>query len=251
LKPNRNAKKVEQGPLLAAFFTFFFVVLSVVTARAQTIRPVISEYTAKVAKGSVELVNPGLVPLTVVVEPKSFSVSESGDITYRPLDKGIQLKLSAMSFKIPPQQSYFIFYEAKSETLPAWFVIYANIGGFKTNHAGMNLRLDLPHTVYILPKHSVERSDLLVSSLGPSATGDHMNFLVTNSSPWFGRALSTEIADSHGTTQGSGFPIFPNSRRIVQVPCSQTATSLRLRLKNFKVEAPVSEHPAPGPSCAP
>jgi hypothetical protein len=227
---------------------FALLLSSSALAPAQTIRPVISEYTAKVAKGSIELVNPGLVPLTVIVEPKSFSVSENGDITYRPLDKSIQLKLSAMSFKIPPQQSYFIFYEAKANTLPAWFVIYANIGGFRTNHAGMNLRLDLPHTVYILPKHSVERSDLLISSLGLSPTGDHLNFLVTNTGPWFGRALSTDIADSHGTTQGGGFPIFPNSRRIVQVPCDQSVTAFRLRLKNFKVESPAS---AADPVCAP
>jgi hypothetical protein len=240
---------IQSGTKRVCSGTLFVLLLNAaVAAKAQTIRPVISEYTSKVAKGSIELVNPGLVPLTVIVEPKSFTVSENGDITYRPLDKSIQLKLSAMSFKIPPQQSYYVFYEAKADTLPAWFVIYANIGGFRTNQSGMNIRLDLPHTVYILPKHSVERSDLLVSSLGVSKTGDHLNFLVTNSGPWFGRALSTEISDSHGTTQGGGFPIFPNSRRIVQVPCSQSATALRLRLKNFKVASPVT---ATGPPCAP
>jgi hypothetical protein len=60
----------------------------------------------------------------------SFSVSEKGDITYRPLDKTIRLKLSAMSFQIPPEQSYFVFYEARSEVLPAWFVIYSNMGSY-------------------------------------------------------------------------------------------------------------------------
>ena len=59
-------------------FALFFLPLS----HAQTIRPVISEYTAKVAKGSIELVNPGLTPLTVIVEPKSFSVSETGEIAF-------------------------------------------------------------------------------------------------------------------------------------------------------------------------
>src|ERR1700692_2362137 len=108
------------------------------SGHAQAIRPVITEYTAKVAKGSFELVNSGLVPLSVIVESKSFTVSETGDIAYRPLDKGIQLKLSAMSFQIPPEQSYFVFYEARADVLPAWFVIYASIGGFRKNDAGMN-----------------------------------------------------------------------------------------------------------------
>src|SRR5260370_876298 len=138
----------------AILFALFFLPLS----HAQTIRPVISEYTAKVAKGSIELVNPGLTPLTVIIEPKSFSVSETGDITYRPLDRTIQLKLSAMSFQIPPQQSYFIFYELAGKT---------------------------------------------------------------------------------GATQGNGFPLFPHSTRIVQVPCNQSPTALRLRLRNFKMEEPL------------
>lgn len=224
---------------MAAAILFLFIITN---AHAQTIRPVISEYTAKVAKGSFELVNPGLVPLTVIIEPMSFSVSEKGDIAYRPLDKSIQLKLSAMSFQIPPEQSYFVFYEARADVLPAWFVIYANIGGRKTN-AGLNLRLDLPHTVYILSKQSVEKSEILISSLGPTADKAHLGFRVTNTGPWFGRALSSELIGKDGATHGSGFPIFPHSTRIVEVPCesNKTATTLRLHLKNFKMEEPLSE----------
>ena len=162
-----NKSNLHAANRLAAaiLFALFFPLISY----AQTIRPVISEYTAKVAKGSIELVNPGLTPLTVIVEPKSFSVSETGDISYRPLDKTIQLKLSAMSFQIPPQQSYFIFYEARAEDLPAWFVIYASIGGFRKTSAGMNIRLDLPHTVYILPKHSVKYAENLERADRPGA----------------------------------------------------------------------------------
>jgi hypothetical protein len=232
----------------AILFALFFLPLS----HAQTIRPVISEYTAKVAKGSIELVNPGTIPLTVIVEPKSFSVSEKGAIAYRPLDKGIQLKLSAMSFQIPPQQSYFIFYEARADVLPAWFVIYASIGGFRRNSSGMNIRLDLPHTVYILPKRSVEKSEILISELGPTPDKAHLGFRVTNTGPWFGRALSSELTGRGGATQGSGFPIFPHSTRIVEVPCheNQAATALRLRLRNFKMEEPLS-NPAESQACAP
>jgi hypothetical protein len=229
-----------------------FVLSFLPFCHAQTIRPVISEYTAKVAKGSIELVNPGLTPLTVIIEPKSFSVSEKGEITYRPLDKGIQLKLSTMSFRIPPQQSYFIFYEARADVLPAWFVIYASIGGFQKNTAGMNIRLDLPHTVYILPKHSVDKQDIIINSLGPTPDKTHLSFSVTNTGPWFGRALSTELIGKSGATPSSGFPIFPHSTRIIEIACkgSEPKTELRLHLKNFKIEQPLS--PAEGTfKCAP
>jgi hypothetical protein len=223
---------------ISILFTF-----SLNAARAQTIRPVISEYTAKVAKGSFELVNPGVVFLNVILEPKSFTVSETGKMSYRPLDKGIQLKLSAMSFQIRPEQTYIVFYEARADSLPAWFVIYANIGGYRKTSAGMNIRLDLPHTVYILPKHSVDKTDIVIRPLGYGEDTGHLNFLITNNGPWFGRVLSSELTGKGGSTQGSGFPVFPHSARILSVPCKakQTPTALRLHLKNFKIEEPLTD----------
>src|SRR6266496_5450899 len=131
-----------------------------VSASAQTVRPVINELSNP-AKGRVEYVNDSFTPLNVVLEAKSFSVSETGEISYRPLDPSIHLKLSTTSFRVQPQQTYYVFYEANSPQSPSWFVIYANFTGFAFRTAqGMNVRLQLPHTVYLLPKHSVEKSEL-------------------------------------------------------------------------------------------
>src|SRR5258708_28144372 len=76
---------------------------------AQTVRPVINEL-GNPAKGRVEYVNDSLTPLNVVLEAKSFTVSETGEIAYRPLDANIHLKRSATSFRIQPQQTYYVFY---------------------------------------------------------------------------------------------------------------------------------------------
>jgi hypothetical protein len=231
---------------------FLFAFVFALFTQAQTIRPVLSEYTAKVAKGSVELVNPGVVPLTVIMEPKSFTVSETGDISYRPLDKGIQVKLSAMSFQIPPQQSYFLFYEARADSLPAWFVLYANIGGFRKSDSGMNIRLDLPHTVYILPKQSVGKSEIEIKYLGLSPDNAHLRFSVTNSGPWFGRALESDLRSKGATIQGSGFPIYPHGTRIVEMSCkgNEAGSVFGLRLKNFRLDEPPPD-PAESRVCAP
>src|SRR5690242_11614422 len=132
-------------------------------ASAQTVRPVINELSNP-AKGRVEYVNDSLTPLNVVLEAKSFSVSETGEISYRPLDANIHLKLSTTSFRIQPQQTYYVFYEASTEPSPAWFVIYANFSGFPFRTAqGMNVRLQLPHTVYLLPKQQVEKSEVEIA----------------------------------------------------------------------------------------
>ncbi|MFL6442640.1 MAG: hypothetical protein ACJ713_02405, partial [Candidatus Sulfotelmatobacter sp.] len=87
--------------LMAGAFCFFAV-----TAAAQTVRPLINEL-GNPSKGRVEYVNDGLTPLNVVLEARSFTVTESGDINYRPLDPDIHLKLSTTSFRIQPQQTYY------------------------------------------------------------------------------------------------------------------------------------------------
>ena len=118
-----------------------------------------------------EYVNDGLTRLEVVLEAKKFTVTETGDIQYRPLDPDIHLKLSSTSFRVQPQQTYYVFYEASWPKSPQWFVIYA-VSGFNFRTAqGMNVRLELPHTVYLLPKTGVERPDIIVdrAELDPAA----------------------------------------------------------------------------------
>src|SRR5712691_11394678 len=114
---------------------------------AQTVRPVINEL-GNPAKGRVEYVNDSLAPLNVVLEAKSFTVSDTGEIAYRELDPGIHLRLSATSFRIQPKQTYYVTYEASAAAQgPAWFVLYAAFSGFpfRLQH-GINTRLLLPHT---------------------------------------------------------------------------------------------------------
>src|ERR1035438_2338075 len=156
---NRNSSRTASR-LLAALFCGLVASAAGV---AQTVRPVINEL-GNPAKGRVEYVNDSLTPLNVVLEPKSFTVSETGEISYRPLDPSIHLKLSTTSFRIQPQQTYYVFYEATSPQSPAWFVIYAAISGYPFRTAqGMNVRLELPHTVYLLPKKSVEKLDVHIA----------------------------------------------------------------------------------------
>src|SRR5208282_5514514 len=150
----RNSCRSECRSLAGVVCAVLFIVTA--ASWAQTVRPVIAEL-GNPAKGRVEYVNDGLTPLNVVLEAKSFTVSETGEISYRALDPNIHLKLSTTSFRVQPQQTYYVFYEASSPQIPSWFVIYASFSGFPFRTAqGMNVRLQLPHTVYLLPKHAVE-----------------------------------------------------------------------------------------------
>jgi hypothetical protein len=219
----------------------FALVISAAAA-AQTVRPVINEL-GNPAKGRVEYVNDGLTPLNVVLEARSFTVSEKGDISYRPLDPDIHLKLSATSFRIQPQQTYYVFYEASAPPSPKWFVIYASFTGFSFRTAqGMNVRLQLPHTVYLLPRQRADKSDVRVLRAELNAAENKVLVEVENTGDNFGRVLQTQLANGRKKEEAPGFPIFPHSRRILEVPLDPKAaadsvpTEVSFQFDNFKVE---------------
>src|SRR4051812_35630489 len=84
-----------------------FLLFTSLICAAQTVRPIISEYTGT-GRGRVELVNDSSIPLTVIVSPKAFDVSETGELSYGPMPDDIHVKLSAMSFRVQPKQSYYV-----------------------------------------------------------------------------------------------------------------------------------------------
>src|ERR1022692_434696 len=209
---------------------------------AQTVRPVINEL-GNPAKGRVEYVNDSLMPLNVVLEPKSFTVSETGGISYRPLDPSIHLKLSTTSFRIQPQQTYYVFYEASAPQSPSWFVIYAAISGYPFRTAqGMNVRLELPHTVYLLPKQSVEKQEVRIERAELNRAENKVLLEVENTGDNFGRVLETQLVYSKKKQEAPGFPIFPHSKRIIEIALEEkpegenVPVDFVLQLQNFKVE---------------
>ena len=217
-----------------------FAVVLGAAANAQTVRPVISEL-GDPGKGRVEYVNDGLTPLNVMLKAKSFTVSEKGEINYRPLDPNIHLKLSATSFRIQPKQTYYVFYEASASPSPTWFVIYASFSGFAFRTAqGMNVRLQLPHTVYLLPKQRTEKADVRVVRAELDAPGNRVILEVENTGDNFGRVLQTQLASGRKKQDAPGFPIFPHSKRILEVPLEAKADTVpdevSLQFENFKVE---------------
>ncbi len=223
-------------------------------AGAQTVRPLINELSNP-AKGRVEYVNDSLTPLNVVLEAKSFTVSEMGEIRYRPLDADVHLKLSATSFRIQPQQTYYVFYEASAPQSPSWFVIYASFSGFAFRTAqGMNVRLQLPHTVYLLPKQQVEKPEVRIERAELNANENKVVLEVENSGNNFGRVLQTQLVYSKKKQEAPGFPIFPHSKRILEVPLDVKAegenvpVEVSLQFQNFKVEEKLQRKKDPEPA---
>ena len=205
---------------------------------AQTVRPAVVEYPAQ-ARGKFELVNESLFPLTVVLEPRGFHVEPTGELIEEPLDTArVQVKISAMSFRIPPRETYTVFYEATTKAFPAWFLISSTLTGARTQ-TGLNIRIELPHVVYMLQPQPLRRADVAVHAFEFDTVAKRVRVELENTSAALGRVLSSEVSASGvKTIPGGAFPLFPHSRRTLEIPWSGDATpeKLVLRFANFTVE---------------
>jgi hypothetical protein len=207
-------------------------------ASAQTIRPLVSEYRAE-ARGKFEVVNETDRPLTVVIEPRGFSVAEDGEMQDEALPGGIHLRLSAMSLRLPARQSRFVFYEATADHAPEWFVLYATFTGYSPQEfSGLNIRLELPHIVYLLPRDHWKATDIRVESVELNQGTRKLIVTVENRGSHFGRIGGLEVRGATQRVEGQGFPLFPGRRRRMELPWvgEETPDSVLVKSQDFSFE---------------
>lgn len=220
---------------------FAVLVLTVSIARpvgAQTVRPAVVEFSGQ-ARGKFDLVNETLFPLTVVLEPHSFHVEPNGDLIEEPLDTArMQVKISAMSFRIPPRETYTVFYEATATSFPSWFLISSTLTGARTQ-TGLNVRIELPHVVYMLQPQPLRKAEVAVHAFAFDSVTKRVRVELENTGTALGRVLSSEVSvGGKKPIPGGAFPLFPHSHRTLEIPWSDDLTpeKLVLRFEHFTVE---------------
>lgn len=205
---------------------------------AQTVRPAVIEYPVQ-GRGSFDLVNETLFPMAVVLEARGFVVDENGNLTDAPFDSAnVELKLSAMSFRIPPLATYTVHYEAKAKQLPAWFMVLSAMTGARTAN-GINVRIELPHVVYLLQKQPLQKEAVVVRGFELDESGGKAIIELENTSSSLGRVMGSELSNNgKNATPFGGFPLFPNQKRRVEVPWSgnEQPNKLMLKFANFTIE---------------
>ena len=182
---------------------------------AQTVEPVIAEYTNS-ASGSFVVRNSSRVPMAVVLEPKSFTISEKGEGRFRSLDPAIHLELSATSLRLDPLESATVFYRASADQVPAWLCIYASFAQVNRPD-GMSVRVMLPHTIYLYGKQPLERSDVQVEAVSYDLQHRRVHVTLRNDGAAAARAESMEVSGHSGHQECAGFPLLPGSSREVEV----------------------------------
>jgi hypothetical protein len=207
---------------------------------AQTVQPVIVEYKAN-AEGKIMLTNNTSKPAVVVLEPKSFSISEDGRGTFRHLDPGIKVELSRTSVRLEPKQSYYVFYKASSETLPAWFTIYSAFS--QAEHGdGVDVRILLPHTVYLYQRTPIPESDVHVTDAYFSPKSKKLICFLENDGNALARVQEVGASGNHASESAAGFPLLPEGKRRIEVDWPEAAppSEISFRFEHFTVRHPVA-----------
>lgn len=221
-------------------------------AGAQSISPPIAEYRDK-PSGSFTVRNESVFPLTVTLQPRGFRVTEDGEVVVEPLDTArVHLSLSTLSFRLQPRQGYTVFYDAKLDSVPAWFTVWTAITGAKTA-GGVNIRIELPHVVYAYQKQRLAAPDVRITSVRWLRQQRLVVVELENTSPRLGRAQELLVtATGVPPVRGSPFPTFPGGRRRSVVPWTAEAAPERVtvRFDGFRLESSeitVDDSPAPPP----
>jgi hypothetical protein len=222
------------------------LILPLQAMAAQSVSPPIAEYQER-ARSSFQLQNASIFPLTVVLEVRGFSITEQGEVMDVPLDTArIHVKLSEMSFRIPPRGTRTVFYEARGDSLPAWFNILSAMTGARTEN-GLNVRILLPHVVYLNQKQPLRKEEVAIRRFELDPGAKKVRVQLENLGPHLGRVYQLTVGDGHKTSRpGGGFPLMPRSRRWAEVAWESppTPTRVSLRFSRFSIDTALSPTPA-------
>jgi hypothetical protein len=209
-------------------------------ACAQSVSPVIVEYKVK-ASGRIALTNNTLQPVAVVLEPKSFSINPDGNGVYRPLDPEIHLKLSSMSFRIDPGQTCYVFYSAQADKLPAWFTIYSVFSSLHHTE-GLDVRILLPHTVYLYPRKQLGKDEIAVDQAAWNAAGNKLVCDIENHGPDLERVQVVRVEAGAQSETAPGFPLLPGGKRHLELSWSEKEPpqTIRFQLEHSTLQQAVS-----------
>ena len=221
---------------------FFSVALLLLTGSllAQSVQPVIVEYKGK-ADGKIALTNNSSLPMVVVLEPKSFSITPEGKGIFRELDSSIHVELSSMSVRLQPQQTYYVFYKATADRLPAWFTVYATFSSPRHSE-GLDVRLMLPHTVYLYQKQPIVESSVKVKDLSYNIEMRRLTCDIQNDSTELTRIQSVRALGDHASGDLSGFPLLPGGSRHIEMDWTSSSppTEIDFRFERFNMKRPVT-----------
>lgn len=123
------------------------VSLAGAVAQAQQVVPVFQEAKMKHSvKGSFTIMNNGLVPMPVVVEPKELTSGQDGAPGFKPVSEDVKVELKDTSAVVPPKGQRMFEYKITADRN----VAISFFNGMTTGKSkeGIAIRLWIPSTVF-------------------------------------------------------------------------------------------------------
>jgi hypothetical protein len=166
--------------------------------------------------------------------PGSTSITATTTWTLRPSVGSIKLYAFFAS-------STSALTDGAGDNIPSSAFFISDNGGASTALTN-NLRLQLPHTVYLLPKQSVEKPEIHVTRAELNPASGKVLIEVENTGDNFGRVLETQLVYAKKKQEAPGFPVFPHSKRVLEVALEEKAegekapVEVTLQFQTFKVE---------------
>lgn len=192
---------------------------------AQGIAPPIAQYRGDKVDGMFEVQNNTDYPMAVLLATQSFDVDEQGQVRYRPLDAGIQIKMGASSFVLRPNDKRMVFYKASFLVSPTSFSITATMTKAKAVEGALRFNFIFPHMVYVYQKAKLDRSDIKIELVDGVLR-------IHNLSQKLGRVAEVQAPKQ----ELGGFPLYPGQTREV---IATGAKKVTVKFEDgFKIEMP-------------
>jgi hypothetical protein len=108
------------------------------------------------------------------------------------------------------------------------------MSGARTD-AGVNVRILLPHVVYLNQKQPLRKEEVAVRAFEFDSAAKLARVQLENTGPNLGRVLQVTAANGKAQSPpGSAFPLFPHSRRWTEVPWTLDSIPNRLQIRFAK-----------------
>jgi hypothetical protein len=114
--------------------------------------------------------------------------------------------------------------------------------------SGLNVRILLPHVVYLNQKEPLRREQVAVRSLVFDTAAKKLRVQLQNLGPNLGRVQEvTASAGKKTSGPSAGFPLFPFALRWTEVdwPAPEMPERLAIRFSKFSLDTLISATPSP------
>jgi hypothetical protein len=111
----------------------------------------------------------------------------------------------------------------------------------------LNVRILLPHVVYLNQKQPLRKEEVVVRRFEFDAPAKRARVQLENLGPRLGRVYQLTVGDGRKTSQpGAGFPLMPHTRRWTEIQWDSPTPPSRLTLKfsRFTIDTALSPAPA-------